>query len=214
METIERYLRQIEQGGVIAAIRCRVALDLMLAVGDALHATPITTVMISHGSCQPWEIVAELHHRYGASMLVGAGPLATTMQAIAAVDAGAQFITTGGYASEIDNLCRRHHLLYIPGVRTAEEARRVLATGVRAMSLFPVRSLDVALFAQIAQTDVALRVVAMGGVDVRNLGEYAHVGVSAVVVRGVIGATAQWRMHDAIVALRRLRSVWTAPLEE
>lgn len=214
MEITERYLHQIEQGGVIAAIRCRAALDLMLEVGDALHATPITAVMISPGSRQPWDIVAELRHRYGASMLVGAGPLATTTQALAAVGAGAQFIATGGYATAIDDLCRRHHLLYIPGVCTVEEVHSVLATGVRVMSLFPARGLDVALFVQISKTDVTTRVVAMGGVNVRNLGEYAQAGVSAVVVRGVIGATAQWRMHDAIVEMRRLRSVWAAPLEK
>lgn len=99
-------------------------------------------------------------------------------------------------------------------MRTVEEARSVLATGVRVMSLFPARGLDVALFVQISKTDVTTRVVAMGGVNVRNLGEYAQAGVSAVVVRGVIGATAQWRMHDAIVEMRRLRSVWAAPLEK
>jgi len=214
MEITERYLHQIEQGGVIAAIRCRAALDLMLEVGDALHATPITAVMISPGSRQPWDIVAELRHRYGASMLVGAGPLATTTQALAAVGAGAQFIATGGYATAIDDLCRRHHLLYIPGVRTVEEARSVLATGVRVMSLFPARGLDVALLVQIAQVSATARMVAMGGVNMRNLGEYAQAGVSAVVVRGVIGATAQWRMHDAIVEMRWLRSVWAAPLEK
>jgi 2-dehydro-3-deoxyphosphogluconate aldolase/(4S)-4-hydroxy-2-oxoglutarate aldolase len=214
MEVADQVRHQIEQSGIIAAVRCRAPLDLMLEVGDALHATPVTAVMISAGSRQPWEIVAELRHRYGASMVVGAGPLATTMQAIAAVDAGAQFIATGGYATEIDDLCRRHHLLYMPGVSSVEEASSVLAAGVRVMSLFPARSLDVALFVQIAQAGATARMVAMGGVNVRNLGEYAQAGVSAVVVRGVIGATAQWRMHDAIVEMRRLRSVWAAQLEK
>ncbi|HAJ37726.1 MAG TPA: hypothetical protein DCL15_18815 [Chloroflexi bacterium] len=208
-------LQQIKQSGIIAAIRCRAPLALMLDVGDALHATPITAVMITPGSRQPWAIVAELRHRYGASMLVGAGLLATSHQALAAIDAGAQFVMTSQYVTEIDHLCRRQGVLYLPGVRTAHAAHQLLATGVRAVSFFPARRLDRGQLRQISADCAAPCVVAVGGVVAQNLQEYAQAGAGAVVVRGVLGAAAHWRMHAAIMEMRRLRALWAAAqLEE
>ena len=210
MDTTNRALHQIEQSGIIAAIRCRAPLDRMLEVGDALHATPVAAVMISPGSHQPWEIVEELRHRYGASMLVGAGLLASTTLVLAATDAGAQFIMTGGYVVEIDKLCRQREVLYAPGVRNADAVRSVLLAGGCVASCFPRFGLDTAQIAQIAQTYPTLHLVAMGGIGAWNLGGYARAGVAAVVVRGAISAAAQWRMHDAIVEMRRLRALWMA----
>ena len=101
MDTTNRALHQIEQSGIIAAIRCRAPLHRMLEVGYALHATPGTASLVCPSSHKPWEIVEELRHRYGASMLVGAGLLASATQVLAATDAGAQFIMTGGYVVEM-----------------------------------------------------------------------------------------------------------------
>lgn len=208
MTGIDWMLQQIKQSGIIAAIRCRAPLDLMLEVGDALHATPITAVMISPGSRQPWAIVAELRHRYGASMLVGTGQLAATDQAVAAIDAGAQFVMSSHYRAEIDHLCRRRGALYLPGVRTACAARQLLAIGVCAVNFFPAHCLERAELLQIAQSETQLCVVAMGGVAGQNLRAYAQAGAAAVVVRGVLGAAAHWRMRAAIVEMRRLRALW------
>lgn len=210
MEVADQVRHQIEQSGIIAAVRCRAPLDLMLEVGDALHATPVTAVMISAGSHQPWEIVAELRHRYGASMVVGAGLLATSAQALAATAAGAQFVMTGGYDVEIDKLCRQREVLYAPGVRNADAVRSLLLAGGCVASCVPRFGLDTAQIAQIAQTYSTLHLVAMGGVGAWNLGDYARAGVAAVVVRGTISAAAQWRMRDAIVEMRRLRALWMA----
>jgi len=210
METADQVRHQIEQSGIIAAIRCRAPLDRMLEVGDALHATPITAVMISLGSRQPWEIVAELRQRYGASMVIGAGLLTTPAQTQAAADAGAQFVMTSSYVSEIDTACRQREVRYIPGVRTVEEARCVHARGMRVMGYFPAHFLDRAQIVQITQVHPAACMVAMGGVDARNAGNYARAGAAAVVVRGVLGGAAQWRMHAAIVEMRRLRALWMA----
>lgn len=208
-------LQWIKQSEIIAAIRCRAPLDLLLDVGDALHATPITAIMISPGSRQPWVSVTELRHRYGASMLVGVGLLATTTQASAAIAAGAQFVMTGKFTVEIDNLCRRAGVLYAPGVHTVEEARRVVATGVQAVNFFPAQSLEMAQLAQLTQSRIAPCVVAMGGVTTQNLRLYARAGADAVIVRGVVSAAAHWQMHAAIVEMRRLRTLWTAAqLEE
>lgn len=203
------------QSGIIAAIRCRAPLDLMIEVGDALHATPISAVMIGAGSHRPWEIITELRHRYGASMCVGAGLLSTTSQALTAIDAGAHFVMTGQFVGEIDHLCRQRQVLYAPGVRTAEEARQALATGVRTVSFFPAHHLEMMQFAAGVQAWPAPCVVAMGGVTAQNLHQYAQAGASAVIVRGVVSAATHWRMHAAIVEMRRLRAWWAAAqLEE
>lgn len=148
-------------------------------------------------------------------MVVGAGLLATPHQALAAIDAGAHFVMSSQYATEIDQVCRRRGALYVPGVSTLHAARRLLEIEVRAVSFFPARRLGEADLVQISQRCAPLCVVTMGGVAAQHLHAYARAGAAAVVVRGVLSAATRWRMHAAIVEMRRLRAMWAkAQLEE
>ncbi|MFO7633484.1 MAG: bifunctional 4-hydroxy-2-oxoglutarate aldolase/2-dehydro-3-deoxy-phosphogluconate aldolase, partial [Caldilinea sp.] len=185
-------------------------LDVMVEVGDALHAAPLPALLISLGSVQPWSIVAELHHRYGRSMVIGAGPIRDDAQMMAAIDAGAQFVMSGGYDAEIGEVCRRQGVLYVPCIHDAAHVRCALDADWRMVAFFPARRLGSETLATLVRRFPSVRVIAAGGMNGENLGDYARAGAAAVLVRGVLGARTKWRMNEVIVQMRRLRAAWDA----
>lgn len=216
MQSIDAIQVRIEQLGIVPAIRCRASVDVVIEVGDALHATPLTTVIISLGSRHAWSIVHEFRRRYGQSMTVGVGPLSTADQARAAVAAGAQFVLSGRPNAEIAEHCRRTQTLYVPCVSDANQMCQVQDAEWRMVAFFPARKLGINVLTQLARSNPAMRFIALGGVDHENISAFAGAGAAAAVVRGVLGTTTRWRMHAMILQMRRLRARWeaTTGLEE
>lgn len=210
MTTASIVRQAIAQVSIIAAVRCRAPVDTMLEVGDALLATPLTVVAVSPGSHQPWQTVAELRSRFGANMVVGAGPLSTPVQVETAIAAGAQFVICSSFALPVGSLCRRHGVLYLPGVATAVAAAQAERDGWRQQVLFPPGRAGVATLRRLQLTCPAARFLPMGGVTVENLPDYALAGAAGAVVRGAIGARAKWEMAALITQMRRVRAAWEA----
>jgi 2-dehydro-3-deoxyphosphogluconate aldolase/(4S)-4-hydroxy-2-oxoglutarate aldolase len=207
----ERAIQQaIERQGIIAAVRSRAPIDVMLEVGDALLATPLTVVAISPGSRQPWDTIAELRGRFGANMQIGAGPLATPAQVQRAVDAGAQFVLCARFDPLASELCRQRGVLYLPGAATPAALEALLRSGWPLHLFYPAGRSGLAAMQQLLQASPGARLVPMGGVSAGNLGAYARVGASAAVVRGVLSAAAKWRMGALITQMRQLRASWEA----
>jgi len=214
MATASTVGQAIELMGIIAAVRCRAPVDTMLEVGDALLATPLTVVAVSPGSHQPWQTVAELRSRFGANMHVGAGPLSTPAQVETAIAAGAQFVICSSFASSVGALCRRHGVVYLPGVPTPVSAAQAERDGWRQQVLFPPGRDGAATLLRLQRACPAARFLPMGGVTVENLPGYAQAGAAGAVVRGVIGARAKWEMAALITQMRRVRAAWEAGLSE
>jgi 2-keto-3-deoxy-6-phosphogluconate aldolase len=210
MHSTEEIQKQIGQIGLVAAIRCRAALDGMLELGDALHAAPLTAVMISAGSVEPWQIVAEMRHRYGRSMAIGAGPLHTQDAVSAALAAGAHFVMSTAHKREIGEMCRRQGALYIPLVQRSAHVYDALDAQWHTVSCFPVHRSGSQPIADLVRRFPTMRILAAGGVNAANLGDFARAGAAAVVVRGVLGVETRWRMNEIILHMRRLRAAWDA----
>lgn len=196
--------------GIIAAVRSRAPIDVMLQAGDALLASPLTVVAISPGSRQPWETIAELRARFGRNLQIGAGPMSDLAAIRTAIDAGAQFVLSGPYSPVAGEFCRRRDVLYLPAAAAASQAVPASNHAWPLQLVFPAGRDGVAAIQcrQVVNGDA--RLVPMGGVTTENLASYARVGAAAAVVRGVIGAHATWRMAAMITQMRRVRALWEA----
>lgn len=208
MLSTEEIQKQIDQIGLVAAIRCRAPLDVILEVGDALHAAPLTAVMISAGSVQPWQIVAEFRRRYGRSMAVGAGPLRTRQEVAAAIAVGAHFVMSASQDRVSSEMCRKEGVVYIPGVQEVVHLHHALDEGWRLVSYFPADRCGCQSLENLTRGSPEARILAAGGVDAANLGGFAKAGAAAVIVRGVFSVGTHWRMNEVILHMRRLRAAW------
>lgn len=70
-------------------------------------------------------------------MLVGAGTVINGEQCEKAIAAGAQFIVSPGFSKEVSDCCKKHDMLYLPGVVTPTEVMAAIAEGLTTLKFFP-----------------------------------------------------------------------------
>jgi 2-dehydro-3-deoxyphosphogluconate aldolase / (4S)-4-hydroxy-2-oxoglutarate aldolase len=107
------------------------------------------------------------------STLIGAGTILTIDQAKRAVSAGAKFIVSPGFDSEIVNWCLEQEILVIPGVATPTEIATAIKHGLCVLKFFPAEALGgINTLKAISAPYRGVRFIPTGGINIVNLGEY------------------------------------------
>ena len=155
----------------------------LLPLAKALYAGGIRLVEITFdqsGAC-PEEKTAEgislLSHEMRGKMEVGAGTVLTKEQVQLAKDAGAGYIISPDTNPEVIRETKRLKMLSLPGAFTPSEAQRAYAAGADFVKLFPIGSMGIDYIKAILAPLCHIPVLAVGGVDEKNMPEYLKIGV-------------------------------------
>lgn len=106
-------------------------------------------------------------------MLVGAGTVLTTEQVDRAFAAGARFIVSPGFDSEIVDYCIEKKIPVLPGVVTPSEAAQAVKRGLKVVKFFPAEQFGgLSTIKALAAPYTMLRFMPTGGVSVKNLTDY------------------------------------------
>lgn len=106
-------------------------------------------------------------------MLVGAGTVLTTEQVDKAVAAGAKFIVSPGFDTEIVDYCMEKEIPVLPGVVTPSEAAQAVKRGLKVVKFFPAEQFGgVPTIKALAAPYTMLKFMPTGGVSVNNLKDY------------------------------------------
>lgn len=112
---------------------------------------------------------------------VGVGTVTEASQVGRAAGAGASFVVTPGFSTEVVEACVQHGLPAIPGVATPTEILVAMQSGVPAVKLFPAEQLGGPSFIRaVAQPLGHPPMVPTGGVSPENAREYLESGAVAV----------------------------------
>lgn len=116
------------------------------------------------------------------AMLVGAGTVISADQVDAAVAAGARFVVSPGFSSEVVRRCRERDVPVIPGVATATELIAALDAGITTVKLFPAEALGgLKTLRALAGAFPQVRFIPTGGISAANAASYlAEPSVAAV----------------------------------
>ncbi len=120
-------------------------------------------------------------------MLIGAGTVLSLDQCRDAVKAGAKFIVTPGFDPQIADWCVENGVELIPGCVTPTEIGFALARGIRTVKFFPANVYGGIKACQALQGPfgaAGIRFVPTGGIDLKNLDEYADKSCIAAVGGG------------------------------
>lgn len=155
----------------------------LLPLAKALYAGGIRLVEITFdqsGAC-PEEKTAEgislLSHEMRGKMEIGAGTVLTKEQVQLAKDAGAGYIISPDTNPEVIRETKRLEMLSLPGAFTPSEAQRAYAAGADFVKLFPIGSMGIDYIKAILAPLCHIPVLAVGGVDEKNMPEYLKIGV-------------------------------------
>lgn len=161
----------------IVAILRGVKPDEVEGVAEALIAAGVGVIEVPLNSPQPFESIARLVQRFGARALIGAGTVMSAGDVAKLAQIGARLVVMPHGDPAVIRAAKAHGLMVAPGVFTPTEAFAALVAGADALKLFPAEALPPKIVkAMRAVLPKETLVLAVGGVGVDNMDDYARAG--------------------------------------
>ena len=169
--------------GIVAILR-GIEGESLLKMADALYEGGIRLAEVTLNTSGASSAIRELRVRFDGKMFIGAGTVITLEKAHEAMGAGAQFVVTPNVDQEVIRLCLSKNIWITPGAFTPTEIVTAMRLGCRYVKLFPARALGPAYIKDVLAPLNDARLLAVGGVDAKNIGDYVKAGAAGAGVGG------------------------------
>ena len=130
--------------------------------------------------------IGALVQHFGDRMQIGAGTVLTTKQVALTAAAGGKYIISPNGNPAVIKATREAGLISIPAAYTPTEIEAAYECGADFVKLFPVTALGPAYVKAVRGPLSHIPLLAVGGVDLSNLADYAKAGVSGFGIGGNI----------------------------
>ena len=173
----------IVQEKIIVIVRGVAGKDL-ISLAEAMYEGGVRFIEITYSMSgapsdeETAENIRTLVSHFRGRMHVGAGTVLTERQVELTAEAGGEFIISPDANPAVIAKTRELGLVSIPGALTPTEVMTAHRAGADFVKLFPVTSMGPAYVKAIKAPLSAIRFLAVGGVNEKNMGEYLSVGVS------------------------------------
>ena len=146
--------------------------DVAVRIAEALIQGGLTVVEVLLRTNEALQCLAAVQQNC-PDAVVGAGTVLGEKQAIAAVDAGAQFIVSPGLDESVIAVAKAHELPVFPGVATASEVQLAWNLGLKSVKVFPAGIAGgPALLKALSSVFRDMKFMPTGGVSAGNLAGY------------------------------------------
>jgi len=181
--TKEQVCARIRHTGILPAIRVPKAEDALFAARQMVKwGIPIVELTMT----VPGAIgVIEELRRTDPALIVGAGTVIDVETARACVNSGAAFITSPGFDAEIVDFTLKHKVAAIPGALTPSEIMTAHKAGADIIKIFPCAQVGGPEYIRALRNPFPhVALIASGGVNQQNAGQFIHRGATALGIRG------------------------------
>lgn len=144
--------------------------------GFALADAGISIIEVPLNGARALEAIGALAGALGRFVLVGAGTVLSSDDAVRARDAGAQLIVSPNASSDVISSTKQMGLFSLPGVFTASEAFGAAAAGADALKLFPAEGSSPAVLAALKTVLGPIPVLPVGGITPETMEPWWKVG--------------------------------------
>lgn len=163
----------------LVAILRGVRPDEVEAIADAIVEAGFAMIEVPLNSPDPIESISRLARRYGPDILIGAGTVLSVADVAAVGAAGGRLIVAPNSNVDVIAAAVGDGMICLPGYFTPTEAFAALAAGATGLKLFPADAASPALVkAHRAVLPRATPLLAVGGVTLDNLGDWAAAGAN------------------------------------
>lgn len=169
----------------------------MLAA-QALRAGGIALIEVTTDSPGWSEAVSAIASNAGPDdwFRIGTGTVMTVQQAEQALNAGASFLVSPIFATDVADFARDARIAYVPGALTPTEIQRAQAFGAACIKVFPADTLGPDYIRRLLQPMPELGLVPTGGVTVETAPKYLEAGAVAVAMGSSLVDVAGLRAND------------------
>ena len=197
---------RIERLGAVAVVRLHNT-EAAIRVADALHAGGVTALEITVTVPDAFSVIAAVLKRFGDDVCVGVGTVLAAETVRSAVDAGAQFVVSPVFRSDVIAESHRLGVPAMPGAMTPTEMLTAHEAGADVVKLFPADTLGPGYVRSVLAPMPFLRVMPTGGVTPENVGLWLAAGAVAVGLGGSLVDASLVAKKDWDAITRRARRV-------
>lgn len=196
MEKFAEIYNKIGEVGIIPVIKLN-RVEEAIPLAQALLAGGIPVAEVTFRTEAAAAGIAAIRREF-PQMLVGAGTVLTTEQAIAAVEAGAQFVVSPGSNGKIIDKVLATGVAMIPGVATPTEIEAAMEKGLRVLKFFPAEALGgIAMLKALSGPYPQIKFIPTGGISAGNMKEYLH-------QKNVLAVGGSWMIHSDLEIVQQL----------
>ena len=179
----EAIISELEREKIIVIVRGYTG-ETLLKLAEAMYAGGVRFMEVTydHGGTFSMEDtardIAMLVRHFEGRMHIGAGTVLTTDEVEATYKAGGEYIISPNVNTTVIKRTRELGMLSMPGAFTPSEAQTAHESGADFVKLFPVDALGPSYVKAIKAPLCHIKMLAVGGVNEKNLGAYLAAGAS------------------------------------
>jgi len=175
----DRILKSLLDGGAVAVIRMADAQKLMRVI-EAIRDGGLSAIEVTMTTPNALKVIEEVSLTMAGDVLIGVGSVLDAPTARRAVEAGARYVVSPIFKSEIIDMAHVHDVPAIPGTFTPTEMQLAYEAGADLIKVFPADVVGMAFIKGIKAPLPHLPLMPTGGVTPTNAGEWIRAGASAV----------------------------------
>lgn len=176
MTTKER----IEQLGIVPVLRARSG-DEGRALVEALVAGGITAMEVTMTVPGAMDLLRALKKEYGDRLLLGSGTVTTAEQAVATIEAGAEFVVSPSFHADVVEVTKDRGKVSIPGSLTPTEVITAWRAGADYVKIFPCSAMGGASYLKALLAPFPeLQLIPTGGVTLQTAADFLKAGARAL----------------------------------
>ena len=179
----EAIISELEREKIIVIVRGYTG-ETLLKLAEAMYAGGVRFMEVTydHGGTFSMEDtardIAMLVRHFEGRMHIGAGTVLTTDEVEATYKAGGEYIISPNVNTTVIKRTCELGMLSMPGAFTPSEAQTAHESGADFVKLFPVDALGPSYVKAITAPLCHIKMLAVGGVNEKNLGAYLAAGAS------------------------------------
>ena len=182
-------LKDIGETKVVAIIR-GMAPEICVNLAEAYAKGGIRLVEVTFDQTGDPETtitaIKAIREKVGDRMHVGAGTVLTSSQLEMLIAAGGEFMVTPNTNPALIRRANEAGLVTIPGAYTPTEVVTAHEAGADFVKLFPIRGLGARYVKDLLAPLKHIRLLAVGGVNAENAGEYVKAGCCGIGASGAL----------------------------
>ena len=177
-------LNLFESTPVLGIIR-GVKLNCLHGVVEACLGGGLSYLEITQNTPDYIQYIQIINKEY-PQVVVGAGTILSVVDAQKAFDAGAKFLVAPDFNENVSKFCVDKKLAYFPGALTPTEIQKAWNSGATMVKIFPASQMGPSYFKQIKGPFDKIKLMAVGGVNPKNIKDYLTSGADALALGGSI----------------------------
>ncbi len=156
-----------------------------VAVGEVLVNAGFDIIEVPLNSPEPLTSIAALVEALGDCALIGAGTVLTEAQVDDLAAIGAQLVVSPNCNPAVIRRTAAHGMVSMPGVVTPTEMFAALEAGATGLKIFPAEMISPAIIKAVrAVLPPQVPVLAVGGINTGNMGEFLAAGAAGFGIGG------------------------------